>query len=497
MGAPIPNDARLKGPFKPMRFEATVEDCIVTEGEIPKDLCGGFYRNGPTWRRPTKQGTNGILTQDGMIQGLVFENGRADFRNRWIRTPKFLAEQRHGSGIFEWADGKFTDWRAMGFGEVKRDEATAGIPHGTNNINVFPFQGQVVASGEQGGPPIALHPETLETTGIVPWSSKLSRGMSEPTAFGDCAFTAHPKWDHETGELYGWAYRDEPPYVTLHNVRPDGTVKSLELWDAPYETVAHDIWLTEEWIVLPFQPFIASKERVENDLGIFGWDESLPIKLALVPRSLEGDVRWISADIPPQYVMHTLSANVIDGKLTLDGPIFDRPPFPFESDFKPGDDIALFFSIAKSYIGRWTVDLESGKVTTEQLGDRIAELPKVDERFYGKGYEWGSFVGGDEKRKGMSMKSVITTNVRTGSEQVYRIRDDQPLAVMEPTFAPRKPDAPEGDGWLIVPVSKWREGTGEYLIFDTDDITVGPVARVEIPFRLGWTPHGCWMDFRN
>ena len=35
MGAPVPNDARFKGPFKPMRFEATVEDCIVSQGEIP------------------------------------------------------------------------------------------------------------------------------------------------------------------------------------------------------------------------------------------------------------------------------------------------------------------------------------------------------------------------------------------------------------------------------------------------------------------------------
>ena len=30
----------LVGPFKPMRFEATVEDCIVTEGAIPRELNG-------------------------------------------------------------------------------------------------------------------------------------------------------------------------------------------------------------------------------------------------------------------------------------------------------------------------------------------------------------------------------------------------------------------------------------------------------------------------
>ena len=111
MGAPVPDDVRLKGPFQPMRFEATVEDCVVTEGEIPKDLAGGFYRVGPTWKRPTQQGTNGLLSMDGMVQALVFHDGRADFRNRWVRTPKYVAEERAGRGLFQWSDGGFGNWR--------------------------------------------------------------------------------------------------------------------------------------------------------------------------------------------------------------------------------------------------------------------------------------------------------------------------------------------------------------------------------------------------
>ncbi|TAM63331.1 MAG: hypothetical protein EPN51_27615, partial [Mycobacterium sp.] len=44
MGYTIPETVTTKGPFQPMRFEATVEECIVTHGEIPQDLAGGFYR---------------------------------------------------------------------------------------------------------------------------------------------------------------------------------------------------------------------------------------------------------------------------------------------------------------------------------------------------------------------------------------------------------------------------------------------------------------------
>jgi carotenoid cleavage dioxygenase len=480
-----------------MRFEATVEECIVSQGELPRDLSGGYYRCGPTWKRPTQQGSNALVSMDGMVQAIVFDNGRADFRNRWVRTPKYLLEEKHRRGMFSWTDGAFGDWRDFAYGDVQRDAFNCHTPQGTSNINVFPFAGQMVVSGEQGAPPIALDPVTLETTGVVDWSPELSPGIHSPVTHGDNAFTAHPKWDHDTGILYGWTYRDIAPFVTLHIVHPDGRVLSRDLWDAPYNTVAHDIWLTPDWMVMPFQPFILAKERILRGLGVWGWDPQLPIVLALIPRhDINGEIRWIKTDLRPQYVMHTMSANVIDGKLLLDAPIFNRPPFPFEQDFAAGDDVALFFSIASSTLGRWTVDLATGATTSEQLSDRPSELPKVDERFYGKGYRWGYSVGGVVKRNGMSMNSLVVTDVQTMSEQVYQIRAGEPAAVLESSFAPRSIDSPEGDGYIIVPVSWWADKRGEYLIFDTDDITQGPVCTIELPFALGWTPHGHWMDFR-
>jgi carotenoid cleavage dioxygenase len=480
-----------------MRFEADVEDCIVSHGEIPSDLAGGFYRCGPTWKRPTKQGTNGILSMDGMVQSLIIRDGRADFRNRWVHTPKYVLEGEHNRGMFEWSDGAWGDWRTWGYGDVVRDRYTTGVPQGVTNINVFPFAGDVLATGEQGSPPVALDPMTLETKGLVPWSSKLARGINDPACFGDGGFSAHPKWDPETGELYGWSYTDQQPYVTVYLIAPHGGVRTLALDAAPYNSVAHDIWLTENWIVLPFQPFVISQERIRQNTSILGWEPDLPIVLAVIPRDLSGPVRWIDTGLEPQYVMHTMSANTVGNTLELDAPIFDRPPFPFEFDVNGADQaVPLFFSLAKSTLGRWTVDLESGMVKSERLSDRPSELPKIDERFFGRPYTRGFMVGGRPKRHGMSMNSLIARDMRTGVEEEFLIRGDRPAAVLEPAFVPRTTDAAEADGYLIVPVSHWADRLGEYLIFDTDDITVGPVCRIEIPFLMGWTPHGHWMDFR-
>ena len=113
--------------------------------------------------------------------------------------------------MFSWSDGCWTDWRNIGFGAALPDEYTRGIPQGANNINCFPFAGEILASGEQGSPPVALDPITLQTRGVVSWSPQLSRGISDRAGYGDAAFTAHPKWDNASGTLYGWAYSNHQP----------------------------------------------------------------------------------------------------------------------------------------------------------------------------------------------------------------------------------------------------------------------------------------------
>jgi carotenoid cleavage dioxygenase len=480
----------LMGPLRPMRFEADVDDCVVVDGAVPASLNGGFYRVGGTWKRPTRQGINGPFTQDGMVQALIFRDGRVDFRNRWIRTPKYQAEERAGRALFDWTDGKFDDWRGFGWGDVIRNEMTHGVPQGANNINVVPFAGQLLTLGEQGSPPVAMDPVTLETKGIVPWSTRLSRGMHEPACFGDAAFTAHPKWDPDTGDLYGWTYTDAPPYSTLHWVQPDGTVHSRELWDAPYASLTHDMWLTEQFVVLPFQPLVVGRDRIAADKAIYGWEPDQPIVLALIPRDdINGPIRWIDTGLDPQYVLHTLSANHNGDVLTLDAPLYEHPPFPTEETTPIGSD---YIPMQTAKLGRWNIDLGKGTVSSEYVDDRTIEFPKVDERFYGRAYRKGFLVAGDDL---WSLDTIVCRDVLTGKEQSYRIQRESPVAVFEPTFAPRHPGAEEGDGYLITPVSRFMEHLSEYLIFDTRDVSAGPIARIELPFQIGWTPHGHWMDF--
>lgn len=104
-------------------------------------------------------------------------------------------------------------------------------------------------------------------------------------------------------------------------------------------------------------------------------------------------------------------------------------------------------------------------------------------------------IGGGPKRNGMSMGSLVAMNARTGTEQVLRHPRRHARGRARADLRPARAE-PEGDGYVIVPVSKRTENKGEYLTFDTNDISDGPIARTEIAFLLGWTPHGHWMDLR-
>lgn len=516
MVMPNPKDhALFYGPFKPMRYETTVEDCVVTHGEIPKDLFGGAYRVGATWNRTCRQGTHGLYSLDAMVHSLLFENGKASFRNRWLKTPKYLLERMHGRGMFEWTDGGWDNIRNLSIGDVKRDELNAGVPQGSNFINIFPFGKQMIAVGEQGGPPTAVDPFTLETIGIVPWSNGLVPGIHKDPGKPNmhtrdivpdnvnthCAFTAHPKWDPDTGDAWGWSYSHKQPYVTAYRVRKDGSTDRVAVNNLPYPPNAHDGWLTEDYLAIPIHPWFCNPDRILEGKSAYEWDQNGQMGLLLVPRHGFPNVqpRFVKLDFPAECVIHTLAANTQGNMLTLDAPIFHgRPAWPLESDIGHGDGEAkFFFALASASMARWTVNLDTGSGKTERLSDRPCELSKMDERFYGKPYRYGFLIGGERKKNGMYMKDLVKFDAKSGTDTAYRIHQERPCAVLEPYFVPRRLDAPEGDGWVIVPVTYWADGRAEYQIFDAEDITRGPIAVIELPFHCGWSAHGHWMDFRN
>ena len=62
------------------------------DGAIPADLEGTFFRNGPGRQRigDTKYGH--WFDGDGMLCAFTFAEGKAHFKNAYVRTPKYVDE---------------------------------------------------------------------------------------------------------------------------------------------------------------------------------------------------------------------------------------------------------------------------------------------------------------------------------------------------------------------------------------------------------------------
>jgi len=90
---------------------------------------------------------------DGMLHAFHLENGRASYRNRWVRTPKWQAEHDAGRALFG------------GFGR-KLPDAPASITQdgGVANTNIIFHAGRLLALEEGHLPPKSIR---ARSTGLA------------------------------------------------------------------------------------------------------------------------------------------------------------------------------------------------------------------------------------------------------------------------------------------------------------------------------------------
>src|SRR3954452_9022048 len=81
----------LAGPYAPIHTEIDATDLEVI-GEIPRDLDGVYLRNGPNPQFPPT-GRPHWFDGDGMVHAVQFRDGKATYRNRWVRTDAFDRER--------------------------------------------------------------------------------------------------------------------------------------------------------------------------------------------------------------------------------------------------------------------------------------------------------------------------------------------------------------------------------------------------------------------
>mgnify|MGYP000526831238 FL=1 len=88
----------LNGAWTPNFTEYTATDMEVI-GRIPDDIDGVYIRN---TENPVQEpiGHYHPFDGDGMLHSMSFKDGKAEYRNRFVRTKGFNAEQEAGAALW-------------------------------------------------------------------------------------------------------------------------------------------------------------------------------------------------------------------------------------------------------------------------------------------------------------------------------------------------------------------------------------------------------------
>ncbi len=179
------------------------------EGRLPEGLRGTLYRNGPGRFEAGGQPFGHIFDGDGMLSMFAIDGERVHFRNRYVATNHYLGSA-HSRGVPQ-----------RGIGTLRPGGVIANalrLPANVANTSVVFHAGELLALWE-GGKPHALDPDSLETIGRQSFDGGL-RWLG--------AFSAHPKVDPETGDLFNFGIEAFPrPMLRCYRLDPHGRLHHL------------------------------------------------------------------------------------------------------------------------------------------------------------------------------------------------------------------------------------------------------------------------------
>ena len=442
------------------------------EGEIPRELNGTLYRNGPNQRTAPNAGSRALSFFDGdaLIHAIVFDDGKAVCRSRYAQTESFLREQAEGvhcmAGYLLPAD------------KTLRDPPPVIQPH----TNIVPHAGRLFAMVESA-PPFEMTPTTLESIGLWKLDGKM---LGRST-------TAHPKVDARTGQMWIQGYQAIEPYIQLYAVEGDGRVSLAEGVDAPWPAMMHDFAITQNYVIFPLQSTAIDGEALASGAGLGRALRSQPdvnLQFGIRRREAGSEVQWFEAG-SPSSIFHIGNAYEEDGKIFMDACTYDgtrsQLGITIASIRNGGHPGGL---MAHPYL--YVFDLAAGTCAESKLSDDSADFPRIDDRLVGYKNRWGYAATAEPGEDASSLYRRITRSEREGGRSIHRpVIEGQ--WVGEPVFVARDASAAEDDGFVLNFLFDAIRDRSAIDILDARAIDAEPLARCWLEERVPFGFHGNWL----
>ncbi|HEV2563333.1 MAG TPA: carotenoid oxygenase family protein [Rhizomicrobium sp.] len=462
MNAPAHFNPFLTGNFGPIRSEDDFADLPV-KGQIPGELRGTLYRTGPNPQFDPRDANHHWFAGDGMVHAFNIADGKVSYLNRYVRTPKWEIEHEAGQSMF----GTFGN-------PMTSDPSVIGKDSGVANTNIVYHAGRLLAL-EEGHQPFEVDAKTLAPKGYLEYSGKAGR------------FTAHPKFDPETGEMVFFGYSAEGmPFsdkIVYGVANAQGKVTRLDQFKAPFSSMIHDFFVTKNYTLFPVLPITMSLERAMRGQSPVAWEPEAGAFVGVMARNAGTDtIRWFETD--PCYVFHPMNMFEEGSKIFVDVMEYPRGPLFPNVDGTMGE-------FATATLKRWTFDLASNSnvIKREVLDDMSGEFPRFDERRAGLSYRHGYFAG--STTNDVRFDAIAHIDLKTAKKAVHSFGEGD--VTSEPVFVPRSANTAEGDGFIVAVVYRGSENRSDLVVLDAGDVARGPVAVASLPRRVPFGFHGNWV----
>jgi carotenoid cleavage dioxygenase len=470
---PVDDDHPYRtGPWRPQTTEWRADDLTVVAGEVPPDLDGVYLRNTENPVHPAIKNYH-PFDGDGMVHVVGFRDGKAFYRNRFVRTDGFMAEQEAGQSLWAGlAERPTSALRQDGWG-------ARGRMKDASSTDIVVHQGVALTSFYQCGDLYRLDPRTVETLGKATWGGRFPF---------DWGVSAHPKPDDRTGELLFFNYGIEPPYLHYGVVSPDNELVHYVDVELPGPRLPHDMAYTENYAILNDCPLFWEPSLLPA-AHVARFHPDLPTRLGVLPRKGTPDqIRWFEAE--STYVLHWVNAYEDGDEIVLDG-FFQGDPESTDNGMGTKWERAFRFLALdrmQARLHRWRLNLATGAVKEEQLTDSITEFGVMNSKYTAKPHRYTYAATG--KPAWFLFDGIVKHDHLTGAEERYAFGEG--VYGSETAMAPRPGGVTEDDGYLITITTDMPQDQSFCLIFDAARVADGPVCVLRLPERVSSGTHATW-----
>ena len=468
-------------------FEALNEelDYLVplnaVKGTIPDAVSGTFFRIGPGRNQIGGQEFGHWFDGDGMLHSVSFTSDGVVYRNRYVRTPKYLAETRANKIVM----------RSFGHNAPGGIRKNIGrLPANCANTNLVYHGGKLLALWE-GGRPWQLDPATLDTIGEHDYDGKLGKFNT---------FSAHGKVNPRTGIYYNFGIR--PSFnpkgaltgkgaIDLYKIAPSGHLVDKGSFEVDFLSFCHDFALTENYMIF-FQSPIAMKSPVPWLAGLIPFDQAIAWRPELgmkiyVVRTADFQVEKVFTVDDPFVAIHFSNAwEADDGNIEVDLTRYE--------DFSVNEQLRnVLHSKGDTSAGRfmrYRLDLQGGTIDAREYKEALGgEFPQWDHRYTTQptSVMYAACMMGDDST---FFDGVERIDLQTGKVKTHALGEGRYTS--EAMHVPSGEEDDNQEGWLVSMVYDARDHSSEVVIFDArtlDEVAVVPLKNhVPFGFHCGYSP---------